>query len=314
MGVSCEKKGASAEPTLRLAHRLGYLPGEVVIIIGKGVMIPQDAEGARTMNSRDITGFLLFASGLAVLLLIAFGLLYVLHIPAGSFLDWMIGIACFWWLLIIVTVPWNIHFAAKRVLAEAEASRQRQIVVDEAQVAYAQRVAQRSLWAAVALHGVSALVLYGLAAIGISSIGYVGAIATLLLTGLRPAIALCQFLLYRLQSIQQGIQYPREDVVELRQRFVQLETHVQSVAYQLNLDTPEHEEHADSLLTQQNRILAALRQDLTQLAVALEDLRVMNQAEHDRLSREARSAIAQLSTDSQFLEHAREIIRFFKSA
>jgi hypothetical protein len=32
------------------------------------------------------------------------------------------------------------------------------------------------------------------------------------------------------------------------------------------------------------------------------------------LSREARQAIAQLTTDGQFLDHVREIIRFFKTA
>jgi hypothetical protein len=32
------------------------------------------------------------------------------------------------------------------------------------------------------------------------------------------------------------------------------------------------------------------------------------------MSREARAAVAQLSTDGQFLEHVREILRFFKSA
>lgn len=266
------------------------------------------------INARDMRGFLIFTSGLAVLLLITFGVLQLLHISAGSFLDWMIAIASFWWLLVIVTVPWNIHFAAKAVLVEAAESRQRQIPVDEAQVTYVEQVAQRSLGIAIALHGISALVLYGLAATGISVTGYVGAVATLLLTGLRPAIALCQFLLNRLQSIQQGIQYPREDVLELRQRFTQLEVQLQAVAYQLNLDTPEQQEHPDSWRTQQQQTLAMLRQDMTQLAVGIEDLRVINQADHERLSREARNAIAQLSTDGQFLDHAREIIRFFKSA
>jgi hypothetical protein len=57
------------------------------------------------MNTRDISGFLGFSSGLAALLLLVFGVLQLLHIPSGSFLDWMIGIASFWWLVVIVTVP-----------------------------------------------------------------------------------------------------------------------------------------------------------------------------------------------------------------
>ncbi|WP_158054511.1 hypothetical protein [Scytonema sp. HK-05] len=42
--------------------------------------------------------------------------------------------------------------------------------------------------------------------------------------------------------------------------------------------------------------------------------RATNLTEHERLAREARGAIAQLSTDGQFLDHVREIIRFFKTA
>jgi hypothetical protein len=45
----------------------------------------------------------------------------------------------------------------------------------------------------------------------------------------------------------------------------------------------------------------------------IEELRATNQIEHEGLGREARNAIAQLSVDGQFLEHVREIIRFFKS-
>ncbi len=265
------------------------------------------------MNTRDINGFLIFASLLALLLLLIFGILQWLGIPSGSFLDWMIGVASFWWLLIIVTIPWNIHFAAKGVLMAAAESRRQGIALETTQQGYVQRVAQRSLWGALGLHLLSALVLYGMAATGISSLGYIGAIATLLLTGLRPAIALCQHLIDQMQTIHQSVRYPRHDVMELRGRLGDIETQLKSLTYQLNLD-PEQADYPDSWATQQQRAIASLRQDLTQLAVGVEDLRVHNQADHERLGREARNAIAQLSTDSQFLEHVREILRFFKTA
>ncbi|MGF1523032.1 MAG: hypothetical protein ACFBSF_12015 [Leptolyngbyaceae cyanobacterium] len=266
------------------------------------------------MTFKDIGGFLIFSSSLALLLLLVFGVLQWLHIPSGSFLDWMIGIASFWWLLVIVTVPWNIHFAAKKVLTEADESRQRGIPVEVTQLNYVGKVARWSFWSAIALHGLSALGLYGLAAGDVSAIGYIGSIAALLLTGLRPAVSLCQYLIDRLQTIQRIIKYPREDVVDLKQRLAKLETTLTTLAYQLNLDTDDSVEHPDSWATMQKQTLAALRRDFTQLAVGIEDLRVTNQADHDRLAREARNAIAQLSTDSQFLEHVREIIRFFKAA
>ena len=75
-------------------------------------------------------------------MLLAFGILQWLHIPAGSFLDWVIAVAIFEWLLVIVTVPWNIHFEAKAVLDEAAVSAQKGIKVDEKQVEYAKVVAK----------------------------------------------------------------------------------------------------------------------------------------------------------------------------
>ena len=267
-----------------------------------------------TMTSKDIGGFLIVSAVLALLLLLVFGILQWLHIPSGSFLDWMIGIASFWWLLVIVTIPWNIHFAAKNVSLEAKDSLKKGIAVETAQLQYVEQVARWSFWSAIALHGLSALILYVLAASGASTIGYIGSVATLLLTGLRPAVALCQYLTDRLKTIQNVVKYPREDVVALKQQLIKIEAKLTDLAYQLNLDRDEPIEHPDSWATVQQQTFAAMRQELTQLAVGVEDLRVTNQADHDHLNREARNAIAQLSTDGQFLEHVREIIRFFKAA
>jgi hypothetical protein len=56
------------------------------------------------------------------------------------------------------------------------------------------------------------------------------------------------------------------------------------------------------------------RKESERIRILLEELRMTNQIEHERLSRETEHAVAQLTTDGQFLEHVREIIRFFKSA
>jgi PAS domain S-box-containing protein len=53
------------------------------------------------------------------------------------------------------------------------------------------------------------------------------------------------------------------------------------------------------------------RKELAHIATSVEELRATNQTEHERLTRETRGAIAQLSTDGQFLDYVREIIRFF---
>jgi hypothetical protein len=246
--------------------------------------------------------------GIITLLLAVFGLLQWFHIPAGNFLDWIIGGASFWWLLIIVTVPWNIHFQAKQVLAEGEQSKDKGIPVDEKQQGYVKVLAKRSLVTAIALHIISAVGLYILAATGISAVGYISSGAALLLTVLRPSISAYEYLYARLLMIRQEWQYPREDISELRNRFYTLEETVKRLEEQLNPEFPY------SIAATQQTYVDETRKELARLAANVEKLRATNQTEHERLSSEARQAISQLSTDGQFLDHVREIIRFFKTA
>ena len=77
-----------------------------------------------------------FGAITGISLLLIFAILQWLHVPAGSFIDWVIAIAIFEWLLVIVRVPWNIHFEAKEVLAQAVESTEKGIVVDDKQVKY----------------------------------------------------------------------------------------------------------------------------------------------------------------------------------
>lgn len=252
--------------------------------------------------------FIGFNFGLVVLVLLTFGILQWLHVPAGSFLDWVIALAIFEWLLIIVTVPWNIHFEAKAVLDEAAMSGQKDIKVDEKQVQYAKVVAKRSLIIAIALHLLSTAGLYALAATGISVIGYISSGAALLLTALRPAVRTYEYLAARLAMIRQEFTYPREDVWELRNRVSTLEDTLKRMEEQLDPEEPY------SWVATFQRFQEETRKDLARLTASLEELRATNEAQHERLSREAQQAIAQLTTDGQFLDHVREIIRFFKTA
>jgi hypothetical protein len=252
-----------------------------------------------------ISGF----SALLLLFLAGFGLTQWFHLPFGNFIDWVIGASIFVWLIVIVTVPWNVYFQAKSVLDRAKMSTERGINVDETQLPYVRSLVKRSLFLALGLHLISAIALYVLAASGIGTIGYVGAIAALLLTILRPAISAYEYIAQRLRAISQQIDYPREDVTELRQRFANLEESVRQINEQLlNPENPY------SWLSKYEQFSDETRKDLSKLGANIEDLRATNDRDHDRLTKESRQAIAQLSADSQFLEQVREIIRFFKSA
>ncbi|MEZ2225404.1 MAG: hypothetical protein ACBR50_03850 [Microcoleus sp.] len=249
-----------------------------------------------------------FGASTGIFLLLVFAILQWLHIPAGSFIDWVIAIAIFEWLLLIVTVPWNIHFEAKEVLAQAKESTEKGIVVDDKQVKYVTVLVSRSLLVAIGLHLLSAIALYTLAATGISAIGYLSSGAALLLTILRPAIRGYQYLAARLTMIRRQFLHPREDILELRSRFANLESTINNLEAKFNSNDP------NSWVAIQERQQEANTRDLTRLAASLQDLTATNQAEHTKLTRDAESAIAQLTDDGKFLNHVREIIRFFKEA
>lgn len=253
-------------------------------------------------------GFIGFCLIFGALVLLAFGVLRWLHIPSGDLIDWLIGIASFWWLLVIVTVPWNIYFDAQEVIAEAAISQEKNISVDRKQVNYVKTVAYWSIRLAIALHLLSGIGLYTLAATGISAVGYVSSGATLLLTALRPAIRAYQYLAVRLSTIRQQIKYPREDVVELRNCVSNLDANVAIIMKKLDTENP------NSWAAIQQQEVKTTRQELARLKALLEQLQAKNQVEHEALSQEAQNAIAQLTEDSQFLNHVREIIRFFKTA
>ncbi|MEG3976471.1 hypothetical protein QT970_17885 [Microcoleus sp. herbarium8] len=249
-----------------------------------------------------------FGAGTGLFLLLIFAILQWLHVPAGSFIDWVIAIAIFEWLLLIVTVPWNVHFEAKEVLAQAAESTKKNIAVDHEQVKYVNVLVRRSLFVAIALHLGSAIVLYALAATGISAVGYLSSGAALLLTVMRPAIRGYQYLAQRLTTIRSQFLYPREDIVELRSRFANLESTVKDLSNQFSSNNP------NSWVAVQEREQQATKIELTNLAASLQSLQAKNQAEHTKLARDAESAIAQLTDDGQFLNHVREIIRFYKEA
>ncbi len=245
---------------------------------------------------------------IGLLVLLTYGILEWLHIPAGSLADWLIGIASFWWLIAIVTVPWNIYFDAREVLAEANTSEEKNIPVDEKKVRYVEFIVRWSLLGAIALHIISGIGLYALSALGISVVGYYGSGATILLTGLRPALRGYQYLATRLRAIREEIQYPREDVMLLRTRVDYLEASVENLQSQIKTKVEITE------VTKLHEDNQEMRRNWANLRAKLEQLEANNKAEHEQLSRETTSAISQLTEDSQFLNHARELIRFFKEA
>jgi hypothetical protein len=247
-----------------------------------------------------------FASGVIILALITFGILKWIGMPVGSFLDWVIGVGIFIWLMTVVVVPWNIHFEAKEVLLQAKISKDKQIAFDQSNLGYVRKLASWSLIGALTLHIVSAAMLYWLAYAQISVVGYYGSVAAILLTLLRPSVRAYEYISERLSSIRQEIQYPRDDVATIYQNLEEVKLKVEALTELLNGN-----EHT-SWRSTTNQNAKVNRSQIQSLQVSLQQLTQDNQKEHERIAKETQHAVAQLSEDGKFIDNLVEIIRFIK--
>ena len=252
--------------------------------------------------------YISYSLSLGIIAIIAGAIVQWLNISAGNLIDWSIGVASFWWLLVIVTIPWNIYFDARETLNEAKISQAKGITIDLEPLDYVRQVARWSIIGAIALHLISAIALYLLAATGISNVGYVSSGLTLLLTILRPAVRGYQYLTVRLLTIKKEVKCPREDAIELSNKVKAIDKAIKKIKSQLDLENP------DSIVAQQQQHTQENKSALARQKALLEEYQAQNTVQHEQLSREAKNAIASLSEDSQFLGNVREIIRFFKTA
>ncbi len=231
-----------------------------------------------------------------------------LNVPVGPFLEWLIGLLTFWWVLIVVTVPWNIYFRAQEIRHDAHESRQKGIPVDEGKVAFVARWERRAVRLAIGLHAGSAIGLFCLSYFGLSRIGYISSAAVLLLTGLRPSLRAYEYLKARFSVIQEELKYPREDVALLRTELASALEKIKELEQKLSLENPESWASVHEART------VRLRQEVARLDALLPDMEARNQLAHETLAKDMQTAVSQLTADSKFLENVREIIRFVKQA
>lgn len=200
------------------------------------------------------------------------------------------------------------HFQAKEILADVEISKQKEIKVREEDIAYAKKIAKRYLVMALLMHLISAVVFYVLAYFEVSSLGYWSSIAALLLTVLRPAVRLHDYIIHRLQNIREQIRFPREDVHELKAKLTEIENCLKTLEARFDKENPASE------YSQNKNDFNAVKNDLRRTKAELENVRTSNQAEHEQLKKQAEEAVSRLSEDARFLNQVRELIHFIKKA
>lgn len=204
------------------------------------------------------------ASALAALFLAylaALGVAMWTGVAPQTLLTWGAGGAALLWLIVLVTLPWNLHLRAREVLADMRRSRDAGIKVTDDQLAFAERVKRWTLWSSLGVHLLSAAVALAVARFADAPLGYPLAGFYLLSCVVRPASAAIAQLRRRLDSIASDTRYPRDDVLKLRN---QVEAH--------EIAVEQHREQLRELLARHDAITAAMaaqRLDLEQKVSAL---------------------------------------------
>ncbi|MFB4315084.1 hypothetical protein [Actinomadura sp. 21ATH] len=163
---------------------------------------------------RDLLAFALLAAAAVG----AAALVVVTDVPAAVLLSVAavgLGLA---WLLLLLTVPWNVHFRARRVLQDIRTSRDRGLEIPDGHEAEARRIASRARTAAIGAHLVTAAAVAAVTYFSGESTGYYFAGFYLLSTLFRPSHAWFAHLRDRLRTMDHEARHPRDDVLALRTR------------------------------------------------------------------------------------------------
>lgn len=181
--------------------------------------------------------------------------IFVFHIPVALVATVALGAVCLAWLVLMVTLPWNLYFEARHVLTEMARCRERGINIPEAREQETTRMQRRALRVSVGLHVLSA---GGMAAVAlISNVEWAWWFSGfyLLSSVFRPGVEYHRYLRARLSTILQEVNYPRNDVMalvmdveRLKQRadehereYRELFTHVQALEQQTTQRDNENE-------------------------------------------------------------------------
>ncbi|MGC5011299.1 hypothetical protein ACLQ2R_11090 [Streptosporangium sp. DT93] len=198
---------------------------------------------------------------------VAAWLLVYADVPLSTLLSLGLGAVSLIWLIVILTLPWNLYFGARQVVHEIHVSRERGIEVPAGHEAEAREIARRMRRFAVGGHIVSALLLAVITYFSGATVGYYFAGFYLLSTAFRPAGAYLSHLRERVGTLMSEARHPREDVVSLVARVDVLTVQVTA----LTETTERLREDADLLRAALRDGDEALERRITGLARRFED-------------------------------------------
>jgi len=272
-----------------------------------------------TNSMRVLLGWGIVVAGAAVALLIAWAARVVRVTPVTLLTIGAVVIALTW-LIVLVSMPWNLYFAARRAVQEAAVSRERGISVRPAIDAEAKLISRRMLGLALGGHLGTAIAAAAIAYFSGSTAGYYIAGIFLLATAFRPAAAYLAHVRERLGALTRESTHPREDVVTIRAEVDGIKRSLGDLRTELR--------HASEALSRTEARLtdtiahtrSLLVTDLDRLAQAQEADRAQARSRHDGLERQVdqmarriEATLDGISDHGELMTGLRALVRIIRS-
>jgi hypothetical protein len=263
--------------------------------------------------------WLMVLAGTAAALLLAW-LGRLAGVPLSTLLAIGAGGVALAWLIVLVTVPWNLCFAARRAVAEMAVSRERGIVIRAGQDEEAARLARRMLWFALGAHigtaAAAALIAYFSGAL----VGYWFAGFYLMSTAARPAWAYLVHVRDRIKTLTRESTHPRDDVQSLKQRIDLITGGVKELREELKRMSDDRRRGETSLADGIAHARQLLTADLSRLTDAQAADRAAARSRDDDLGRRVDQVARQIeatldgiSDHQELLTGIRALVRMIKT-
>jgi hypothetical protein len=267
---------------------------------------------SKNSSTRVIAWWFVVLAAALLALLVAWAA-RVVRVPTATLLTVAVVVVALSWLVVLVTVPWNLYFAARRAALQMAVSRDRGITVRPDYDDEARRISHRMLRFALGGHVGTAIAATVIAYTSGNKTGYYVAGIFLLATTFRPASAYLVHVRERIKVFTRESMQPRDDVITLRERMDEVSALARQSAdelYRTQAKLADTIEHTRSLLSA----------DLGRLRDTQEAHRAQAQARHDDLKRQIDQMVRRIeatldgiSDHQELLTGLRALVRMVRS-
>ena len=210
-------------------------------------------------------------------------------------------LACLVWLFLLVKIPWDLYFAARRGRIDADESLAKGIKVAPEDRADLALLEGRLMWAAIGAHLVTALGIVFIARLSDGLVRAEFAWLFLFSAAFRPAWEFHKYLRSRLMELLGRVRYPRQDIQDLLFRFDTLTSDLAALRRAHDEASATLTARIDSLDEAQRANHARTQSDSSRLNQRISDLSVRFE-----------QAVAQMSADQELLAGVRAFARMFR--